>query len=117
MFTRIVAFALIALLPAGFAAAQNKILAINEVAIETGIQSLSLPVTESGSLLVAPCPGCAAISLQASTATVWIVNGRRVTLAEFKSATGNHGDSSVTVFYPPDATNLLRVVTYLRQAP
>ena len=85
-----------------------------ERAIETTAGSLSLPASASGALLVAPCPGCAPLSLKAVPRSEWRLGASAADFASVRAAVVAAPDTQVLVIYRSRSLELVRLVAYVR---
>ncbi len=97
---------LLALAAAVPAHAQLKML---EQGIEASTSTITLPTRENGRLEVRACAECPLQSLQASSASRYLVGTQALTLAEFTRYLREHPHVNLTVFSAQDTRNLTRV--------
>ena len=80
-----------------------------EVALETQASAVNLPAAANGTLVLAPCVGCAPQTFLATAATVYLLGERAVSLAELRSALVGKPDTFMTVAYSAKTRELARV--------
>jgi hypothetical protein len=77
--------------------------------IETSADKMSMPATSDGSLVIARCTQCPPTTLQATAATVFMIEKKTVTLKEFAAFTRSNGSAFVAVTYDKSTRRLLRL--------
>ncbi len=79
---------------------------------EVELINLRLPATEGGTLAFSDCVGCDVQTLRATAATRYIVNGKGVSLADFRrvvSGITNRKDQIIDVFHDLESDTVTRV--------
>jgi hypothetical protein len=76
---------------------------------EIQVQNIIFPVSATSPLLETPCPGCPPRSHAVSAKTLWLLNKRPVTLAEFHQAVASKPTLILTVKYEIKTNNLISV--------
>jgi hypothetical protein len=85
--------------------------------IEASADSLSMPASANGVLVVARCAQCPPTSLQATVATQYVIAGKNVTLKEFSAFARSNGSAFVAVFYEKSTQQLTRLQASLPVPP
>ncbi len=79
---------------------------------EVDLIYLRLPATEGGTLAFSRCADCEVLTLRATAATRYVVNGRNVMLADFRKAVSSITDRKNTiidVFHDLESDTVTRV--------
>jgi len=79
---------------------------------EVNLIFLRLPGTQSGTLSFADCADCDSQTIRVSPATRYVINGRTVSLADFKRAVAgitNRRDTDIDVFHHLESDTVTRV--------
>lgn len=79
---------------------------------EVNLIFLRLPGTTSGTLAFAECADCDAQTIRVIPATHYVINGRTVSLADFKRAVAritNRRDTNVDVFHHLESDTVTKV--------
>jgi hypothetical protein len=109
---RLVLFTALMLLAGG--AAQGSLKAV-EQALELSLSQVALPSSQTGSVVVRRCPGCAPEILRFTPETQCFIRPARtpVTLAETRAAAGRAAgrrQASVYLYFDPKTRNVRRLV-------
>lgn len=91
---------------AGGASAKEQ---ITDETLEAKTGMLTLPSVSDGVLLVKVCQQCAVHSLQASTATRYLINGKANSLKDFADYVRVHGNAFAAVNYDTKTRALHRI--------
>ena len=79
---------------------------------ELWLSNVRLPATTSGTLSFSECAECQVVTLRASAATRYAVNGKTVSLVDFRKAiagVSNRNDQMVDVFHHLDTNTVTAV--------
>lgn len=78
---------------------------------------VSLPPSDGGALMMAPCYTCSPVSFQATPRTMYYLTKTPVTLQELKSAIGTQQSLILTVAYDRTSGELVSIVAPIAPPP
>lgn len=78
---------------------------------------VSLPPSDGGALMMAPCYTCSPVSFQATPRTIYYLTKTPVTLQELKSAIGTEQSMILTVAYNRSSGELVSIVAPIAPPP
>jgi hypothetical protein len=81
-----------------------------EASVETRASDLGLPADDRGIITARACPACSAQTFYFSKEPALLVNGRKVDLAQLKSALQRAGNAPVSVYYRRADSLVTRIV-------
>jgi hypothetical protein len=93
--------------------------ALNEVtaqAYEVALSDMRLPQSDSGTIAFKECESCDYITKRVTPETRWVVDGKSVTLKDFRSAMSTVADRSkeaVTILHDLKGNQVTQVSVYL----
>jgi hypothetical protein len=104
----IVAAALTCYAVAAAAPAAIKVISL-ELGLEASTDTITLPATNSGPLLVS-CATCTPRSYPVTPQTTYFIGAKSVTLAELNTFVSRHSRRFLMIYVKPDASAITRIV-------
>ncbi len=89
--------------------AQSRVL---ELGHEASVSMIRMPISAAGELTLQRCATCKVLRLRASAATLYIIGGQAVTLAEMTQYLVRHPTANLVVMQLKNTSDLSRLVVH-----